>query len=82
MFAHSTEPLNPITKDLVEGTDLLTMSYLVLVYRVIPSDLGSHPLLFSNECIVASRQCLESYNVKWEQYKGRRDDGWRSTLSW
>ncbi|KAL8768561.1 MAG: hypothetical protein Q9209_005246 [Squamulea sp. 1 TL-2023] len=68
--------------DMVEGIGLILQSNLALIYRAIRSTRGDSPLLFCDECVIASRAAIEGYSAAWEKYRSREDNAWKVVINW
>lgn len=69
------------------STDIVILSALTLVYRVIPPSPSSsgqvhHPLKPCEEALSTSRQALTASTEAWEILRDRPGEDWRSFILW
>jgi len=74
-------------QDALLSTDVIILSTLTLVYRVIPpstvhKNQAHHPLQVCEEALSTARQALATTNAAWEMLKDRTGEDWRVFIHW
>ncbi|KAL8991741.1 MAG: hypothetical protein Q9169_007695 [Polycauliona sp. 2 TL-2023] len=60
-------------------------SLLTTIYRMVPPENSTHPLQFSEECIISARAALRLHNGAWSNVGAGgkfTDDDWRIFIHW
>lgn len=69
------------------STDIIILSALTLIYRVIPPPVSSsgqahHPLKPNEDALSTARQALTTSLTAWEMLRDRPGEDWRSFILW
>lgn len=83
----SNTPYAEQFRDALLSTDVVILSTLTLVYRVIPpstphENQAHHPLQVCEEALSTARQALATSNAAWEILKDRTGEDWRGFIHW
>ena len=75
-------PMAAAMQEFMLSSVVVVSCLLTLVYRVLPSPPGAHPLDFAEECVEAARTALRRLGDSWKQIQPRDDEAWRGFINW